>query len=280
MSIRWVVLGALTAVLFVLPAGEAGAYAQLGANPSLPANSGSSCVSATSCTFFQAADDGATPYAASSSGVLTGFTINQGSSMIGVNTAQLRVFRPNGGSTWKVVGESPATAMFVGCCGAIPSTLPARVPVQAGDRIGVTVHYDGNTAWQSSAGAGNTVAQVTGVNPSLGSVLVPLNLLATANSKVNVTASFEPDADHDGFGDITQDLCPNNPAHGDTGCSAWWPAATFRLRRRPTRRVARPTACMPIPRSAVRRWQCRCAAYWCDGGSTSPRCRAPSRSMC
>jgi hypothetical protein len=222
----------LLASLFVLAAiaaPSAGAVTSVGRTPLAPTASGGNCTSTTQCTFFQAADDGVNSYAVPSDGVITAYGIAEGSNLTGVNTAQLRIFRPAGGATWKIVGESAANPLWLGCCGALNVTLPARITVQPGDRIGVTVNYDGDTAWQVAAGAGNTVAQVSGVTPALGDTLVPLNLLATGNSHVNLVALVEPDADHDGFGDLTQDLCPGNPAHGDSGCSGYVLGSKFQV---------------------------------------------------
>jgi hypothetical protein len=205
------------AVFSAQPAGAA--MVDIGQNTGAPTPVGAGCVTTNDCTFFQAEDSGGTSYTAPSDGVITSYSISEGSNIAGVNQAQLKVFRPAGGSTWLVAGESAAHDFYICGCGALTDTLPARISVKAGDRIGVTVHLAGNTAWQTSAGAGNTVAQVTGAAPGTGTVLTPLNLIATGSVHMNLSAKFEPDADHDGFGDDSQDLCVGDPAHGDTPCS-------------------------------------------------------------
>lgn len=201
----------------------------LGQLPAPPANSGTTCTTATSCTFFQAQNAGSVPtYIAPYDGIVTGYAITQGSNIAGVNTVQLRSFRPAGGSTWLVAGQSLAQPLFAGCCGPISNHLPARVPVKAGDHIGITVNFDGNTAWDYASGnAGDVVAQVSGVAPSLGDTIVPLNLIATASRLINVQFMIEPDADGDGFGDDSQDLCPGDPTHGDTACSGYVLGSNF-----------------------------------------------------
>lgn len=92
--------------------------------------------------------------------------------------------------------------------------FPERIPVAAGDRIGLDIKTVGNQGQgpymlQSSLG-GVYVALPTQLSD--GSTYTPPAIIAVQNSKLIVSATVEPDADNDGFGDETQDGCPADPA--------------------------------------------------------------------
>ena len=86
------------------------------------------------------------------------------------------------------------------------NAFPTRVPVQADDILGLSVLTGISPACAfNSAGVGNRVRQGNG-DPSVNTV----ETLGSPGSslRVNVSAVLEPDADHDGYGDETQDGCP------------------------------------------------------------------------
>lgn len=226
---RVISLGAAVIALCALGAPSSGATpATIGGTPAT-ANTGSGCSTPTGCTFFQAEDIGSPSWAAPSDGVITSYAVRQGTTLDVGDTVQLKVFRPVGGSKWLVVGESPVGTFWNCVCGPIQDTFPARVAVKAGDRIGVAVHISGNTDLQVTPGAvGEKLATVTGVPATVGSTLVPLNLLASS-AQINLRATIESDADGDGFGDDSQDLCPGNPARGDSGCSGQVVGSKFQV---------------------------------------------------
>jgi hypothetical protein len=192
------------------------------------ANTGGGCAAATNCTFFQAEDSGAPSWEAPTDGVLTSYSIRAGSTLAVGDTAQLKVFRPGAGSSWTVVGASPAGSFFTYGSPALRDTFPARIKLKAGDRIGLTVHISGNTAWKSPGSSGEVLATVNGAAPGVGATLTPMNLFAS-NERLNLDTTIEPDADDDGFGDDSQDLCPGNPARGETGCSGTVVGSDFQL---------------------------------------------------
>jgi uncharacterized repeat protein (TIGR01451 family) len=139
-------------------------------------------------------------------------------------TVRLKAARPNADGTWTIVGESDWQT-------AAPdqqSSFPARIPVRAGDVIG------------TSSSAGKTVAY-TGANDDQ-VVLSPGDQPAGSSGpytnvqgiRVDVSASLEADADNDGSGDETQDLCTNDPST-QTRC-----AANLRLRATADKRTVYP----------------------------------------
>jgi len=91
------------------------------------------------------------------------------------------------------------------------NTFPTRITVLAGDNIGLASPTGGNC--ERGAG-GSFIEAVTASDPPPGTAA---SYSAAPNAQLDVSASLEPDADGDGFGDETQDNCPNlaNPDQAD-----------------------------------------------------------------
>jgi hypothetical protein len=119
-------------------------------------------------------------------------------------TLRLKVYRRTADpSVFTTTGESAVSPVLV--AGDL-NTFPTRVPVQADDILGLSVLTGISPACVfNSAGAGNQVRQGNG-DPSVNTG----EILGSPGSglRVNVSAVLEPDADHDGYGDDTQDGCP------------------------------------------------------------------------
>jgi hypothetical protein len=90
-------------------------------------------------------------------------------------------------------------------------TFPARVPVQAGDVLGIYTPPGGH-AFYTYADA--TVSHGYG-DPPLGSSVAPTAMLGY---RLLLSAVVEPDADGDGYGDESQDACPADPARQAAPC--------------------------------------------------------------
>lgn len=135
----------------------------------------------------------------------------------GVGRLSLRVARPSGntypgGETYTGVGRSDPvtiTAPPSDDVGEPPviSTFPARIPIRAGDRIGVDLGPDSALGYRTRSGATLIV-----FFPTLGEGerRDAQNDLQDFEGLFN--ADVEPDADRDNFGDETQDLCPTDPS--------------------------------------------------------------------
>ncbi len=111
-------------------------------------------------------------------------------------TADPNVFTMVGGSAFHVL--SPHTV----------NSFATRVPAMGGDVLGLRV--PGGAACVFGTGAAETVRFATGpgTDPPAGS---PTTLLGEfGSSRLNLTARVEADADLDGHGDESQDLCPTN----------------------------------------------------------------------
>lgn len=120
---------------------------------------------------------------------------------------RLEVLKNNGNGTVTLVGESMSGPLTpVGA-----SSFPARIPVQAGDLIGlggtsVTLYCEPNSE-------ADAVGYTFGGAP-VGSTF---KFRTEKGIQVPVVAKIEPDVDGDGYGDETQDLCPQSAAY-QTAC--------------------------------------------------------------
>jgi hypothetical protein len=134
---------------------------------------------------------------APANGVITSWSFSANSSP--PDLVRFKVARPSG-SDYLIVGESspvypPADVL---------TSFPTRIPAQSGDVIGLHVGVFGDCA---NGYPPDTVVRVSG-DPAPGSTMSGSN---SDPGQVDVSANLEPDADGDGFGDETQDQCPNDP---------------------------------------------------------------------
>jgi hypothetical protein len=131
----------------------------------------------------------------------------------GATSFRLRIVHPEGGGQFTGVGaSSEEVPMGVG-----PTTFPTRLPIAAGDMLGINIH--GGVSWSGNA-VGVTGAEFVSVQPTLTDGPPPQMPNFTVNDlESGVNADVEPDADGDGFGDETQDGCPTN-ASSQAPCPA------------------------------------------------------------
>ena len=141
------------------------------------------------------------PIAAPVDGVITQWRLTNGGSEV---TAQiLKVLRPTADpKAFQVVAESAFGAAVPG-----PNTFDTRLPVQAGDKFGL---YGLKGAIACAFGTGADKLGFTSGNSTLGTTLTAS--VEHASEQIPVSVVIEPDADHDGYGDETQDNCPQNSA--------------------------------------------------------------------
>ena len=129
------------------------------------------------------------------SGVITSWSFQAASTAPDLN---FKVTRPTSGGNHVIVGES-------GVKDTVPSTLntfPAQIPAQAGDLIGYHTATPGNC---KSFVAGYTIGFYASLDdPTVGSEKSFGSLMG---QRLDLSATLEPDADGDGFGDETQDQC-------------------------------------------------------------------------
>jgi len=139
------------------------------------------------------------PTAAPSSGVVTKWGVDvipfEGSLPLAIQT--VRIISTN---QLQVISES--NLVVVGG----NNSFDARVPVQAGDRIALHGREGQETLVCETGSEEAHLAVFDPVGPG------STTLFEQGNGpfRVPVTASIEPDADNDGFGDETQDACPQS----------------------------------------------------------------------
>ena len=84
------------------------------------------------------------------------------------------------------------------------NTFPVRAPVQAGDVIGFSKPAG------DFSGCGVSVAGFTFSASTIDTALGSTDTFVAIGARAPISAQLEPDADGDGFGDETQDLCPSD----------------------------------------------------------------------
>jgi hypothetical protein len=153
-------------------------------------------------------------YAAPSPGVITSWSYQAPAGPGGVPQGlKLKVGRPAGGSDFTIVGES---APKNPTASQLNTYTDVSIPVQTGDVIGL---YPGSAVFEAhffrSLAAGFGAAVHVGDLAPGGTD----SFEEQSSEQFDVSAKLEPDADHDGFGDETQDQCPAN-ASTQGACSA------------------------------------------------------------
>jgi hypothetical protein len=139
----------------------------------------------------------ALPLTAPVSGVVTSWKVNSGVSE--GTPEQMRVLRPTGTpNEFLTVGESTERTVVEGA-----NAFPTRIPVQAGDHFGVfgTVQ---DVVFCGGADPGDTAGLFV-LSAAVGSTHV---FTPTTTVRIPMIAVIEPDKDGDGYGDETQDKCP------------------------------------------------------------------------
>lgn len=117
----------------------------------------------------------------------------------------LKILRATGApGQLQVIGESSLESLSGGL-----NTFSTRIPVHAGDIIGTTgkVDEEDEAVYCNTGDPGDRLGAIKG-NPPLNSTRT--SETEVAGVQVPITVSIEPDADNDGFGDETQDACPQS----------------------------------------------------------------------
>jgi hypothetical protein len=156
------------------------------------------------------------PVAAPVSGIITQWTVNANFEEIKPEEEEiyghlyrqtLNVYRPAGGKSYTLVAEAAGGALnFHGS-----TTYDARIPVNAGDLLGL-------------GGGISLVCETADPADKVGISFKSLTAGSTAEFPLEepglqlpVSAKIEPDVDGDGYGDETQDKCPQSAAY-QTAC--------------------------------------------------------------
>lgn len=177
-----------------------------------------------SCSAVQFSDANlaAGPYKIPYDGVLTKSGFGIGLTQVG-DWVQARTFEPTSANTAKVISQGEKHLTFGLTAGTV-NFFYEREPAFAGDVLGArfntgaggidyTPHLFESTLASDVAGSVLTGA---GGFPEVGDAFTVSS--TPSKRRVNVEAVLEPDEDQDGYGDVSQDLCPGSPV-GNAACS-------------------------------------------------------------
>lgn len=213
-----VLLGS-AALAFAAPASGA---TRLGPDLTSPPTSGFVAVgcqsSYPSCSFINLHSTNSSAIAAApGSGVITSWSFRAGMGpQPGASTLTLKSYRP--GTQDGTFGYSFAVPVRTGPSFEIPAgnqlpsdpptVLPARMPIAAGERIGIVADSAISFAVYNPTANFTSTVLSTGFPPYNGEDYGP----AMGSTAIALNAIVEPDGDGDGYGDETQDCYPADPA--------------------------------------------------------------------
>jgi hypothetical protein len=140
------------------------------------------------------------PTAAPTAGVITQWKFNVVPAPVAI-PMRFVVVRPLGPGSVQLIADTTQTVT------GGPNTFPARVPVKAGDRLGVGAAIEEANLVCESPGSPSAIGGFIG-SPGIGGTTPAIE--GPAPFRVPLAALLEPDADNDGFGDETQDQCPQS----------------------------------------------------------------------
>ena len=169
-----------------------------------------------------------TPAYETPAGVITSFSY-----LADANVGQVRalVFTKTASHTFHLVGKSELRAVQADTL----NTFPARIPVPAGAVLGSQVTSAAMRCRIPAITSGDEIEFGT-YDPDTSSTFTTVGSFA---QRWNISAVVESDADGDGYGDVTQDLCPESAAtHAACGGNAPDTTVTKAPTKRSTKRKA------------------------------------------
>jgi hypothetical protein len=173
---------------------------------------GDSCVANDSTegsvvTLFELASPRPLPTAAPSAGVITKWKVNVVPAPVSIAETMkvLRIIAPGSPGTVLTVGEASGTVR------GGSNVFDTRISVQAGDYLGASGSPPIGTLICEEAGP-TTIAGFPGTGAATGGTTPFVQLPPGAPYAIPLSAVLEPDADNDGYGDESQDKCPQSAA--------------------------------------------------------------------
>jgi hypothetical protein len=145
-------------------------------------------------------------YWATSAGVITAWSIQ--ANVTSGEMVKLKLLHATGNlDQYKTVAEDTLRPLTPNVLNTFPnasSTAPVRIPAQTNDKIAVSAHSTASPCDSFMNAPGDRYEYVAS-DPPVGASATYIE--GGAGSRVNISARLEPDNDHDGFGDETQDKC-------------------------------------------------------------------------
>jgi hypothetical protein len=211
-SIAAIVVTALMAAPF-----DASAATHVGAT--FTPGTGNSCNGSPDFEWLQTGRASGPSYATPSAGVLTVWSFQADDAVQTVMT--LRVFRPTATAhQHQVIADGSELQTIPASSGL--HNFPTRVPVNAGDIIGI--RSTSGECGVSTLNPGDTFDFNTGTATAIGALGNFTPNLPSNGWIVDISATLEPDVDKDGFGDESQDQCLGQ-AGTNNGCPVPSPPA-------------------------------------------------------
>jgi hypothetical protein len=207
-----------------------------------------------SLTTIQTATAGSPVYT-TPAGVITSFS-HQGNATPG--QVQAVLYGPETSPGNRTLVAKSAKAMSAA---NVLSTFPTRVPVTGGLTLGLWAQ-SGSMACTFPAAVGDQVQSAL-EDPDVSPAFVSIG--GSPSARVNVSAVVESDADGDGYGDVSQDLCPQSKL-SQAACPAPDTTVTKAPAKRTTKRQATIKFTSNVPGSTF-----TCAV---DGKAAKP-CTSP-----
>jgi hypothetical protein len=143
---------------------------------------------------------------------------------VGALTDPADTFQPQSahkvGANAGAVASAGATHNLSGLAGTLPPFYE-RFPVHAGDVLGARFFHPGSNFIEYTSAFFNSPDLADEIATKTPGLAAGESFTGSSNAtkeRVNVEAWMEPDEDHDGYGDVSQDLCPGSPI-GGTACS-------------------------------------------------------------
>ena len=162
----------------------------------------------TTCSSVQSTRPGGTGLVIPEDGVLTRWRVRSAT----LGTLRLRVFRreEDGGYTSVAIGPEVTLDRSHQPGQDVLYEFPVRIPVHAGDTIGVD--RDGKAGGIFHSYGTNASYAVADYAPKLADDAIDVQPTTTSTGReLLLNADVETDADGDGFGDESQDNCPTVP---------------------------------------------------------------------
>lgn len=202
---RLILVPAVAALALALPASAA--------PTGLGQTSGTALPCPAQLTAVQHTSVGGASYETPTAGVVTSFSYQAGVGAAGQVRALF--FTRTATNTFLLVGKSPLSLAPAGAL----TTFPTRFSVPAGALLGGQV---GNVGMRCAVQAGSSGDEYKfgAFDPDVSSTMTTTG---SVTGRWAISAVLEPDADRDGYGDDSQDLCPTSAAL-QTACPAPMPA--------------------------------------------------------
>lgn len=167
---------------------------------------GQSCAATNSGppVMFQSAISSGTPYTAQSDGILTKWGVNTtGWGSTSILAAAIGAYQ---GGQWSIVTGSPYQFVPENALNEYPS----RIAVAAGQTLGLLAINSNGLMCSGYVGPVGDVIDYRATYAQIGSTFTPDSTIPAY--RVSVFGTIEPDVDKDGYGDDSQDACPQSAA--------------------------------------------------------------------